>query len=101
MKQDEWNSLKDRVCVITGGGGVLGSAMARGLASAGVIMAILDINEEAARKVASEISSEFGLPSQGYAADVLDRESLLQVRNRIRDQLGEIDLLINASKKRE
>jgi len=83
--------------VITGGGGVLGSAMAQGMASAGAVMAILDIDKEAAGRVASEISSTTGVVSKGYRADVLDRESLVQVRDRIRDELGEIDLLINAA----
>ena len=76
---------------------MLGSAMARGLASAGVVTAILDIDKEAAGRVASEISSRWGVTSKGYRADVLDRESLVQVRNQIREELGEIDLLINGA----
>ena len=90
-------SLKDKVCVITGGGGVLGTSMARGLAQAGVITVILDIDEEAARKVSSEISSELGVKSYGFRANVLDRESLEEVREKIRAELGEIDMLINGA----
>jgi len=97
MEQDVRHFLKDRVCVITGGGGVLGSAMARGLASAGVVTAILDIDKEAAGKVASDIRSRWGTASQGYRADVLDRESLVQVREQIQEELGEVDLLINGA----
>jgi NAD(P)-dependent dehydrogenase (short-subunit alcohol dehydrogenase family) len=97
MEPDARHSLKDRICVITGGGGVLGSAMARGLASAGVVTAILDIDKEAAGRVASEISSRWGVTSKGYRADVLDRESLVQVRDQIQEELGEIDLLINGA----
>ena len=40
----EFKDLQNKVCVITGGGGVLGNSMARGLAAAGVITVILDIN---------------------------------------------------------
>jgi NAD(P)-dependent dehydrogenase (short-subunit alcohol dehydrogenase family) len=76
---------------------VLGSAMARGLASAGVVTAILDIDKEAAGRVASEISSRWGVTSKGYRADVLDRESLVQVRDQIQEELGETDLLINGA----
>ena len=90
-------SLKDKICVITGGGGVLGSSMARGLASAGVITVILDIDEGAAKKVASEISGESGKKSYGFKADVLDRQSLEEVRIRILEELGEIDMLINGA----
>ena len=75
----------------------MGSSMARGLAGAGVITTILDINEEAAGKVATEISKDFGVKSFAFGANVLDRESLEEVRERIRSEIGEIDLLINGA----
>ena len=76
---------------------MLCSSMARGLAGAGVITVILDIDEKAAQRVSAEISGESGVPSYGYRADVLDRKSLEEVRGRIRDEIGEIDLLINGA----
>lgn len=91
------NDLKDKVCVITGGGGVLGNSMAGGLASAGVITVILDIDEEAAKKVAADITAGSGTKSLGYKADVLDKGSLESVRQKILAEVGEIDLLINAA----
>lgn len=97
MEQEAFKSLKDRVCVITGGGGVLGTSMARGLSSAGVITVILDINEEAAKKVASELISELGVKSYGYMANVLDRASLEKVRLQILSEVGDIDMLINGA----
>jgi NAD(P)-dependent dehydrogenase (short-subunit alcohol dehydrogenase family) len=97
MEHLTFKELKDRVCVITGGGGVLGSSMARGLASAGVITVILDINEEAAKKLASDISSDLGVKSYGYRANVLDRSSLEEIRMQVLEEIGEIDLLINAA----
>jgi NAD(P)-dependent dehydrogenase (short-subunit alcohol dehydrogenase family) len=97
MEQKAFISLKDQVCVITGGAGVLGSSMARGLASAGVIVVILDINLEAARKVASELTSEFGVRSYGYMANVLDKASLEKARLQILEEIGEIDMLINGA----
>ena len=90
-------SLKDQICVITGGGGVLGTSMARALASSGVITVILDINEEAAKKVASEITSDYAVKSYGFMANVLDRSSLEEVRKVILDQVGAIDMLINGA----
>jgi len=97
MEPTLFKVLKDKVCVITGGGGVLGSSIARGLASAGIITVILDLNEKAARKVASEIESAYGIKSYGFMADVLDRKSLEEVRRRIIDEVGEIDMLINGA----
>ncbi len=97
MEHAAEKSLKDKICVITGGGGVLGTSMARGLASAGVVTVILDIDEGAAKKVASEISADLGKRSYGYKADVLDRSSLEEVREKILEELGEIDMLINGA----
>lgn len=97
MEKEEFKSLKDKVCVITGGGGVLGSSMARGLAKAGVITVILDINEEAAKNLASDIGTGLGVQSYGYRANVLDRESLEKTRHTILDEIGEIDMLINGA----
>ena len=92
MKELSIENLKNKVCVITGGGGVLGTSMARGLAAAGVKTVILDINEEAAGTAASEIAGEFGIPSYGYKADVLDRQSLEEVRAKILADAGEIEV---------
>jgi len=92
--------LKDvegKVCVITGGGGVLGSSMAQGLASAGVVTVILDIDEAAATRVAAHISDEHGVASFGYRADVLDKNSLQSVEKRILSEAGDIELLINGA----
>jgi NAD(P)-dependent dehydrogenase (short-subunit alcohol dehydrogenase family) len=97
MEELSFDKLKNKICVVTGGGGVLGTSMARGLASVGVIPVILDINEEAAREAASAVASEFGISCFGYKADVLSRPSLEAVRELILKEAGEIDLLINGA----
>ncbi|MEN8200987.1 MAG: SDR family oxidoreductase [Bacteroidota bacterium] len=97
MEELSFNDLKNKVCVITGGAGVLGSSMARGLASAGAIPVILDINQEAATQVAAEIATEFGLSCVGYKANVLDKANLEEVHQRIVSEVGEVDMLINGA----
>jgi len=97
MEKLSFNDLKNKVCVITGGAGVLGSSIARGLASVGVIPVILDINEEAATKVAADISAEFEIGCVGYKANVLDKANLEEVHQRIVAEVGEVDMLINGA----
>ena len=97
MEQLSFEDLKDKICVITGGGGVLGSSIARGLASAGVVIVILDINEEAASRLAEEIRSETGVRAYGYKADVLDKASLEAVQEKIHQEAGRVDMLINGA----
>ncbi|ASB47867.1 SDR family oxidoreductase [Alkalitalea saponilacus] len=90
-------NLKGKVAVVTGGGGVICSTMAKALAMHGVKTAILDLNLEAAQRVAEEIKSETGTDSAGFAANVLDKTSLEQAKKAINDQLGKIDYLINGA----
>jgi NAD(P)-dependent dehydrogenase (short-subunit alcohol dehydrogenase family) len=90
-------NLKDKVAVITGGAGVICSTMAKSLAAQGVRTVILDINKEAAVKVAKEIEKEFNTPSIGVAANVLDKVSLEAAKNEIHDKLGPVDILVNGA----
>jgi len=97
MKPISFNDLKGKVCVITGGAGVLGSAMVKAMASVGMKIAIADINKEVADKVAAEIAAESGSEVIGVAANVLDKESLEQAKKVINESLGEIEVLINGA----
>lgn len=97
MDNQAFSELKDRVCVVTGGAGVIGSAIVRGLAGAGMKSVILDINGELADKVSSRIKAETGAEVLGLQADVLSRESLEKARETIHGELGRIAYLINGA----
>lgn len=90
-------NLKDKVAVITGGAGIICSTMARALAAQGVRTVILDLNKEAAVKVAGEIEKESGVPSIGVSASVLDKASLEAAKQEINDKFGPIDILVNGA----
>jgi NAD(P)-dependent dehydrogenase (short-subunit alcohol dehydrogenase family) len=90
-------NLKDKIAVITGGAGIICSTMAKSLASHGVRTVILDLNKEAAEAVANDIKKEFGTPSIGVAASVLDKVSLEAAKKVIHDNFGPIDILINGA----
>ena len=89
-------SLEGKVAIVTGGTGVLGGALARGLASAGARVGILGRRAEQAAQVAEAIVGSDGaaLP---LAADVLDRAQLETARDRALEAWGGIDILINAA----
>jgi len=97
MNPISFNDLQNKVCVITGGAGVIGSAMVKALASVGVKIAIADINKEVADNVAALISKEFNAKVIGVEANVLDKESLIKAKQIINNELGDIDLLINGA----
>jgi len=97
MKKISFDDLNGKVCVITGGAGVIGISIIRALASVGTKVAIVDINEELAQKVAAELAQEFNVQIIGVKANVLDKESLETAKTVINEKLGPIDLLINGA----
>jgi len=88
--------IRGRVAAVTGGYGVLGSAIARGLARAGARVAVIGRRDDAAQREADAIIHEGGeaLP---LVADVLDREQLLAAREQLVAKWGRIDILVNAA----
>ncbi len=88
--------LTGKVAVVTGGGGILCSVMAKALAAAGAKVAILDLKEDAAKKVAGEINAAGG-KAVGIAANVLDVESLKQAEAAVKAEFGACDILINGA----
>lgn len=88
--------LNGKVAVVTGGGGILCSVMAKSLAEAGAKVAILDLKEEAAKKVADEIVKAGG-KAIGVAANVLDLESLKKAEAIVKAELGASDILVNGA----
>lgn len=89
--------LTGKVAVITGGAGVLCSVMAKSLAANGASTAILDLNPEAAGKVAESIEKEYNTRSMGISANVLDKSSLEAAKMTINEKLGPVDILVNGA----
>jgi NAD(P)-dependent dehydrogenase (short-subunit alcohol dehydrogenase family) len=96
MKNPIDTDLTGKVAVVTGAGGVLCSVFSRSLAAAGAKVALLDLNLDAAEKVAAEITAEGGA-AKAYKVNVLDKDSLTACRERVRAELGKCDILINGA----
>ena len=88
--------LNGKVAVVTGAGGVLCSYFAKVLARAGAKVALLDLNEEAANKFAEEIILEGGI-AKAYACNVLDKEICESVAEKVQNDLGKCDILVNGA----
>ncbi len=89
-------NLDEKICVVTGGGGVLCSVFAQALAEAGAKVAILDLNKDAADAVANKINDNGG-KAIGVSANVLSKESLEEAKKVINNELGSVDILINGA----
>ncbi|MBR6752693.1 MAG: SDR family oxidoreductase [Clostridia bacterium] len=88
--------LSGKVAVVTGAGGVLCSYFAKVLARAGAKVALLDLNEEAAKKYAAEIVEEGGI-AKAYACNVLDKDICYQVADQVKADFGDCDILVNGA----
>jgi NAD(P)-dependent dehydrogenase (short-subunit alcohol dehydrogenase family) len=97
MAQNLVDDVKGKCCVITGGAGVIGTSLVECLARVGVKVAILDLNAELALKKAKDISSLTGGMVIGLSGNVLEKESLAKAKKVVNEQLGPIDILINAA----
>jgi NAD(P)-dependent dehydrogenase (short-subunit alcohol dehydrogenase family) len=88
--------LSSEVAVVIGATGVLGGAIAEGLASAGAKVAVLGRNADRGQARAKAIKSAGG-QAQFFAADAMARESLRAVHHTIDQTLGAPSVLVNAA----
>ena len=88
--------LDGHVVVVTGGYGVLGSAMSRGLMDAGASVVLLGRSRDKAAAAAHALDPD-GERAFGVAADVLDEGGLADARDAVLDRFGRIDALVNAA----
>ena len=88
--------FKNKVAVVTGGGGVLCSAFAEAIALSGAKVAILDLNGDAADKIAEDINAKGG-EAIGITANVLDKSSLQAAKMIINQKFGTVDILLNGA----
>ncbi|MDC2825822.1 MULTISPECIES: SDR family oxidoreductase [Rodentibacter] len=88
--------LENKVIVITGAGGILCAFLAKQLAHTKANIALLDLNFEAADKVAQEINQTGG-NAKAYKTNVLELENIQEVRDQIATDFGTCDILINGA----
>lgn len=88
--------LHGKTAVITGGTGVLGSAMAKGLSEAGTNTVIIGRRKEAGDEVVRSLAA-LKVKAIFVQADVLDPEQLQKAKEKILAEFGSIDILVNAA----
>lgn len=96
MKLPLNTDLTGKVAVVTGAGGVLCSMFSKALAAAGAKVAVLDLNEAAAEKVAEGIRQEGG-QARAYRCNVLEKVSCEEVHQAVLKDFGPCDILINGA----
>ena len=88
--------LTAKVAVVTGGGGHIGGACARALAEAGADVAVVDIREDAATRVAEDVRG-FGRRSMAVVGDASVYTEVRRMADEVLLAFGQIDVLVNVA----
>ena len=88
-------SLKDRVIVITGAAGLLGSQHADAIAAYGGIPVLLDLFQDPVEQLADDLSETHGVAAAGYAVDITQEQQIESNCLTVLQRFGRIDGLIN------
>ena len=89
-------SMRDRVAIVTGGGGAIGRAICLKLAGEGARIAVFDLVGDAAAKVADEVRGRGG-DTEGFAVDVSQYGAVEAAVGGARRRFGRIDILVNCA----
>ncbi|MEJ2194804.1 MAG: SDR family oxidoreductase [Ignavibacteriaceae bacterium] len=92
-----FEELKNKTCVITGGGGIIGTSLALALGKVGIKVVIVDIQKDLAEKTATLVNNETKTETMGVVANVLEKSSLENAKKEINNKIGKINFLINGA----
>lgn len=94
MHVKELLSLKDKIILVTGGAGRYGKAIVEGLAEADGTVITASRSPESGRQLA-ETMQKGGLDVHAMQVDQGDHESVLRLKEQIREQFGRLDVFVN------
>ena len=89
--------LRNRVALVTGGAGHIGSSAVETLAELGASIVVLDVDAAACEVVADRARLVHGVSSLGLSIDLCDAAAVLSVPDRVRDEFGRLDMLVNCA----
>ncbi len=88
--------FRDKVILITGGGGGIGSAVARRFGRAGAKIALVDLHDDAVQARLAELEGD-GIEAMGLACDITDPEACARAASDVVARFGGIDVLVNCA----
>lgn len=93
MNFDKILTFNNKIVVVTGGASGIGEAISKAFAAQGATVAVVDVEESKALKIAEGL----GNSSRGFACDVANYESVKNVAKTIQDVYKKIDVLVNSA----
>jgi len=90
-------SIKNKVCVVTGGCGVFGNVFSDGMLAAGAKVAIIDYKKGRCEECSKGLTNKGNKPVLCVLGNVLEKDSLIEAKRQINEEFGKIDILINGA----
>ncbi len=90
-------SLKDRVAVVTGGAGYIGTAFCEALAEVGASIVVLDISLEKSESIAKTIQERYGVETLPIGVDLSLEDEVKTVPQIVLQKFGRLDILVNCA----
>uniref|UniRef100_A0A7E4ZXI5 Estradiol 17-beta-dehydrogenase 11 n=1 Tax=Panagrellus redivivus TaxID=6233 RepID=A0A7E4ZXI5_PANRE len=87
-------SVKNKIVLITGAGGGLGRLLAVGFGKRGARLVCWDVNEKHNEETV-EILKKNGVDAFGYTVDISKRQNIYKAADRVKAEVGDVDVLIN------
>ena len=86
--------LKDKIALVTGAGGCIGSAVVKRFSEEGAAVILSDIKDEGCRKILKEIEAE-GRKGNIVLADVTKEDDIVALFSDVKERYGRLDILAN------
>lgn len=90
-------TLKDRVALITGAAGHLGSVMGEALAEMGANIVLIDCNQQMCQQKGKKIEKEYGVKTLSLIVDLTDEDAIRGVSKQVEQQFGRLDILVHCA----
>jgi NAD(P)-dependent dehydrogenase (short-subunit alcohol dehydrogenase family) len=87
--------LKNQLCVISGGAGLLGPKHAEAILNGNGKVVLLDINENALKKAIAKLNKSYPGKIWGYKIDITEENEIKKIIKKITAGIGPISILIN------
>ena len=90
-------NIKGKVCIVTGGGGLIGMKHTEAILEGEGIPVLLDINQDGMDRVKKSVLEEYGkgIVVETFVTDITNRKALEEIRDILLKKYGHIDVLIN------
>lgn len=96
-QHQDWLGLAGKICVITGAGGGIGTAMATGFSAVGARVVLLDRNAELLAITAAEVAKVAGQSPPVFVCDVAEQSQVAAAAVGSLSAVGPCDILINTA----